>query len=69
MPHRAKNPRGKKNLGKKNLLPGTAQLKCDVHFEMRSRKYIHILSFVMKMALKSLLPAGQKFCKITENRP
>jgi hypothetical protein len=24
------------------LLPGTARRNCDVHFEMRRRKYIHI---------------------------
>jgi hypothetical protein len=46
MPHRAKKP------GKNTLLPGTAWLKCDVHFEMRSRKYIHMLSFVYEDGIK-----------------
>jgi hypothetical protein len=40
MPARTKNP------GKNTLLPGMARLSCGLHFEMRSRKYIHILSFV-----------------------
>jgi hypothetical protein len=46
MPLRAKNP------GKKTLLPGTARLKWDVHFEMRSWKYIHMLSFVYEDGIK-----------------
>jgi hypothetical protein len=46
MPPRAKNP------GKNILLPGTARLKCGVHFEMRSRKYIHMLSFVNEDGIK-----------------
>jgi hypothetical protein len=46
MLHRAKNP------GKNTLLPGTARLKCDVHFEMRSRKYIHMSSFVYEDGIK-----------------
>jgi hypothetical protein len=46
MPPRAKNP------GKHTLLPGTAWLKCGVHFEMRSRKYIHMLSFVYEDGIK-----------------
>jgi hypothetical protein len=46
MPPTAKNP------GKNTLLPGTARLKCDVHFEMRSRKYKHMLSFVYEDDIK-----------------
>jgi hypothetical protein len=41
-----------KNPGKNTLFPGTAQLNCDVHFEMRSRKYIHMLSFVYEDGTK-----------------
>jgi hypothetical protein len=41
-----------KTPGKNNWLPGTARLNCDVHFEMRSRKYIYMLSFVYEDGIK-----------------
>jgi hypothetical protein len=41
-----------KNPGKNTLLPGTARLICGLHFEMRSQKYIHILSFVYEDDIK-----------------
>jgi hypothetical protein len=46
MPPRAKNP------GKNTLLPGTARLKCGMHFEMKSLKYIHVLGFGYEDGIK-----------------
>jgi hypothetical protein len=43
---RAKKP------GKNTLLPGKARLNCGLHFEIRSQKYIHILSFVYEDGIK-----------------
>jgi hypothetical protein len=64
MPHRAKNP------GKNTLLPGTVWLKSDVHFEMRSRKYTHMLSFVYEDGItnkKNILQQYMNFVSLQSN--
>jgi hypothetical protein len=34
------------------LLPGMARLNCDVYFQMRRRKFIHMLNFIYEDDIK-----------------